>query len=406
MATTNHTYRNSSNRSRVLWIILVVATAALAVGSAVSSRVHAGTFRATADTAIRIRTIHYRSHDGVRRSATVILPEWYGPGKNPPVPLVISPQGRNVDGRENAGYWGTLPAAGGFAVVNPDGMGRRLPIDSYGYTGQIDDLARMPEILTAALPWLRIDRRRIFAVGSSMGGQETLLLVARHPDLLAGAAAMDSVTDLARRYRQMPQLHCSASCLHRFGQPYGVLLQQKLAGEVGASPARNARLYSERSPLRQAERIAASGVPLQIWWSTKDRVVFDQAHQSRALYRELRRLDRCAPVSAFVGSWRHSHEMRSNSLLPIALVRLGLLPSTDRTLPRSVTYSAEASCSAQIATRRFKASLPPPRHGARGGGSASRATKSRHPDETPTAMTANVAISPRVRAARHPLLAA
>ncbi len=59
----------------------------------------------------------------------------------------------------------------------------------------------MPDFATKALPWLRIDRSRIYALGSSMGGQETLLLVARHPDLLAGAAAMDSVTDLARRYQ-------------------------------------------------------------------------------------------------------------------------------------------------------------------------------------------------------------
>ena len=34
-----------------------------------------------------------------------------------------------------------------------------------------------------------------------MGGQETLLLVARHPHLLAGAAAFDPATDMARRYR-------------------------------------------------------------------------------------------------------------------------------------------------------------------------------------------------------------
>ena len=33
-----------------------------------------------------------------------------------------------------------------------------------------------------------------------MGGQETLLLVALHPQLLAGAAAFDPATDLRRRY--------------------------------------------------------------------------------------------------------------------------------------------------------------------------------------------------------------
>ena len=38
-----------------------------------------------------------------------------------------------------------------------------------------------------------------------MGGQETALLVARHPHA-AGAAAMDSVTDLSRRYYQLADL--------------------------------------------------------------------------------------------------------------------------------------------------------------------------------------------------------
>ena len=116
-----------------------------------------------------------------------------------------SPSSLGGLGGSNAKFWGNLPTVGGFAVVNPDGMGRQLRRFSYGYPGQIDDLARMPQIIARALPWLRIDRKRIYALGSSMGGQETLLLVARHPRLLAGAVAMDSVTDLTRRYEQNAQ---------------------------------------------------------------------------------------------------------------------------------------------------------------------------------------------------------
>ncbi len=325
---------------RLLAVTAVLATMALPAPTCGSTALNFGP-----DTAVRAWTIQYTAHDGARRSATVILPASYGPHNNPSIPLVISPHGRNGTGRANAQYWGKLPAAGGFAVVNPDGMGRRLKSNSFGYTGQIDDLARMPELVRAALPWVRIDRQRIFALGSSMGGQETLLLVARHPDLLAGAAALDSVTDLARRYGQMPEAECDAACLRRNGKPFGVILQQKLAHEVGGIPTGHARLYAERSPLQQAGRIAASGVPLEIWWSTKDRIVVDQAHQSGALYRALRRLDWCAPVSEYVGSWRHSHEMRASQLLPIALVRLGLLPTTSRTLPASVMFRTEPQCS-------------------------------------------------------------
>src|SRR5687767_433845 len=157
---------------------------------------------------VRLWEISYRSHTGVARSAWIVLPAWYGPDNHPALPVVISPHGRGATGRSNAAFFDNLPAVGFFAVISPDGMGERLENFSYGAPGQIDDLARMPAIAERALPWLRLDRTRVFALGSSMGGQETLLLVARHPTLLAGAAALDSVTDLARRYRQLPQLPC------------------------------------------------------------------------------------------------------------------------------------------------------------------------------------------------------
>jgi pimeloyl-ACP methyl ester carboxylesterase len=322
---------------------LAATVAALASTYAPSSCADAS-LHVDGGTSVRIWTIEYTSHGGARRSATVVVPAWYGPARNPRIPLVISPHGRNGTGRKNAGYWGNLPAVGGFAVVNPDGMGRRLASNSFGYRGQIDDLARMPELVAAALPWLRVDRDRIYALGSSMGGQETLLLVARHPRLLAGAVAMDSVTDLDRRYAQMPDTDCDVRCLDRYNKPYGLILQRKLSEEVGGDPSDEGREYADRSPLDQAKRIARSGVPVSIWWSAKDRIVTDQAHQSGALYRTLRLLDKCAPVSEYVGSWRHSHEMRAGQLLPLALVKLGLLPKAARKLPNTVSYRAEPVC--------------------------------------------------------------
>jgi pimeloyl-ACP methyl ester carboxylesterase len=274
---------------------------------------------------VRVWTIHYRAHNGADRLAQVLLPASYGPNRNPPLPLVISPHGRGGNGLGNSRFWGNLPAVGRFAVVNPDGMGRRLKRFSFGYRGHIDDLARMPEILAQALPWLRIDRSRIYALGSSMGGQETLLLVARHPGLLAGAAAMDSVTDLPRRYGQMRSLG-------RQGRD----LQSVLRREVGGRPNEQPERYAERSPLALADSIAASEVPLQIWWSHADRIVVDQAHQSGALFRTLRALNPDAPLIAYSGRWRHSTEMRSTSLLPLALIDFGLLRADAMRVPPSV----------------------------------------------------------------------
>jgi pimeloyl-ACP methyl ester carboxylesterase len=218
-------------------------------------------------------------------------------------------------------------------VINPDGMGRKLARFSYGYAGQVDDLARMPDVAEKALAWLRIDRNRIYVLGTSMGGQEALLLVARHPRLLAGAVAMDSVTDLARRYHQLPDVPCNDECRARWGKPYGRVLQETMRQEVGGTPDATRGAFTARSPGRLGRALTGSGVQLQIWWSSGDQIVFDQEHQSAAVARELRHLDRCAPLVEYAGTWRHSQAMWAGSLLPVALAGFGLLPPSFPGIP-------------------------------------------------------------------------
>jgi poly(3-hydroxybutyrate) depolymerase len=241
------------------------------------------------------------------------LPRWYDNRRHPPIPLVIAIHGRGISAAVNLRYWGALPAFGPFALVDPAGQGRRLGRYSWGWRGQIDDLARMPGIVERAVPGLRIDRSRIYAVGSSMGGQETLLLVARHPRLLAGAAALDSATDLAARYRAFAQL------------PEGLRLQRLARIEIGGTPAEVPRAYAERSPITFARQIAMSGVPLHLWWSLRDRVVTDQNAESGALYRAIKHINPKAPVTRYVGRWAHSREMHPLARLPLVLIRFGLI---------------------------------------------------------------------------------
>jgi pimeloyl-ACP methyl ester carboxylesterase len=269
--------------------------------------------------------IHYRAHNGTARVAYVVLPAWYGMGDNPPIPLVISPHGRGVSGYANTRIFGALPALGQFAVVSPDGQGRLLGRYSWGSAGQVEDLAKMPTIVHLALPWLRVDRSRIYAVGGSMGGQETLLLLARHPKLLAGAAVFDAVTDFARQYAKFPRLQCGKGCRKTWNGSLGRSLQQLARKEIGATPKQSPLAYRTRSPITYARAIAASCVPLQLWWSTKDAIVQDQQHQSGRLFDDLRRLNPNAPISAFVGWWRHSAEMHAKTRLPLALTTFGLL---------------------------------------------------------------------------------
>jgi pimeloyl-ACP methyl ester carboxylesterase len=290
---------------------VAIAGAVLAV---IATVLPGGAFARTSASAVRVLAISYRAHDGLSRRAYLILPAWYGPKNHPPIPLVISPHGRGVGARANIRRWGNLPGNAGFAVINPDGQGRRLRLFSWGDPGEIRDLARMPLIAEHAFPWLRVDRHRVYAFGGSMGGQETLLLLARFPRLLAGAAAFDAPTNMAARYRAFDFL------------PFGDGLQRLARREIGGTPATDPGGYEIRSPLDYARKIALAGVPLQIWWSTRDRTVNDQKHESGLLYSEIKRLNPSASVSQFVGAWAHTTEMTSHGYLPYALSRFGLMP--------------------------------------------------------------------------------
>ena len=258
------------------------------------------------------RAIHieYRAHNGELRPAWLLLPTSYD---GSPIPLVISPHGRGCGPRENANLWGDLPGEGDFAVINPAGEGRRTGFFSWGDPGEISDLARMPQIVRAH----GVNVSRVYAIGGSMGGQETLLLVARYPHLLSGAVAFDPATDMARRYRDFAAL------------PDGASLQRLARREVGGTPATDPRAYRLRSPDDYVRQIAFSGVPLQLFWSRDDRIISDQVDETGALFDEIRALNPKAPVADFHGDWQHTAEMRPMRRLPRALARLGLLPWRD-----------------------------------------------------------------------------
>jgi hypothetical protein len=147
-------------------VFLAAGLSVVLVG--ISGALGAGAGLRTAGAQVKVLTFAYRSHAGTERRAYLVLPAWYGERNHPPIPLVISPHGRGVDGAYNLRFWGRLPARGSFAVISPDGQGRRLPLYSWGYAGQIADLARLPALARTAFPWLTIDPRRVYAVGDSM----------------------------------------------------------------------------------------------------------------------------------------------------------------------------------------------------------------------------------------------
>jgi pimeloyl-ACP methyl ester carboxylesterase len=287
----------------ILAVLLTLVAAPIALAQRGGTQVRPST------RAVRIR---YRAHDGRLRPAWLLLPADYDGGR---LPLVISPHGRGVGARENARLWGDLPGEGGFAVINPAGEGRRLHYYSWGARGQIDDLARMPQIVEAA--GVRVDPRRIYAIGGSMGGQETLLLLAEHPHLLAGAAAFDPATDMRLRYYDFAALKD------------GRVLQRLAREEIGGTPAQDPLAYERRSPDHYVVQIASADVPLQLYWSFRDRVIVDQRVETRALAIGVLKHDPDAHLWDFSGDWEHTAEMHANRRLPRALARFGLLPWGD-----------------------------------------------------------------------------
>ena len=108
--------------------------------------------------------------------------------------------------------------------------------------------------------------------------------------------------------------------------PSAVCSRRRCGRRSAGRPDQAPEAYQRRSPLRQVRTIARSGVPLQVWWSSGDQIVFDQEHQSAAFVRELRLLNHCGPIVSYAGTWRHSQAMWAGSLLPIALAGMGLLP--------------------------------------------------------------------------------
>jgi pimeloyl-ACP methyl ester carboxylesterase len=220
--------------------------------------------------------------------------------------------GRGINARANARIWGDLPGRDGFVVINPAGQGRKLELYSWGDPAQIADLARMPTVLGRALPWVEIDRRRIYAAGGSMGGQETLLLVARYPRLLAGALSCDAPTNLSLRYREFAEVAHGA----RLQPPRPLRSRRRsVAAPWGVVRPEPARVRPRHRPIRCSARDLVD---------LADRVIPGERGQSGLLYREIERLNPRAPVVQVVGRWRHCHEMRWYSALPRALAFLGL----------------------------------------------------------------------------------
>jgi pimeloyl-ACP methyl ester carboxylesterase len=299
--------------SRLAFLLAAALTLSALTASGAGTAV---TPRTVAELPVKVERFSYTTHDGKQSYALLLLPGWYGPARHPAIPLVISPHGRNTTPETAAKRWYDLPTRGGFAVVLPAGQGRVLQLYSWGYPGQISDLTRMPTLARQAFPWVHYLPKRVYAIGASMGGQEVLLLLAKHPRMLAGVIAFDPATDLANRYYEFPDI------------TFGRQDQQRARIEVGGTPKQVPQAYAVRSPITYVRQIAFSNVPVQLWWSIKDKVIVNQAQQAGRFYQQVKLINPAAPLVPYVGTWQHTGEVSAVYQLPAALARIGLLPAS------------------------------------------------------------------------------
>jgi pimeloyl-ACP methyl ester carboxylesterase len=213
-------------------------------------------------------------------------------------------------------------------VVDTGLHGRVIPRRSWAWPPDIAEMADLPRIVHRLVPWIRYDPARIYAAGDSMGGQETLMLVALHPDLLAAAVAADPVTNFLRRWYQFPIS----------GESWGE--QVAATREVGASPRVAPWLYVRRSPSFFARTVAFSRVPLQLWWSPHDTVVIREGRsQTGRFYADVKRLDPSAPVFAHRLDRMHGWVFRYDHELP-AMVRFLLAHTRAHRPPADFAYTS------------------------------------------------------------------
>ena len=292
--------------------------------------------------AVRTVKIHYRAHNGERRAAFVVLPAWYGPRKHPRIPLVISPHGRGVSGaRERAALGPAARRAAGSRSSAPTAQGRKLHALLVGLRRARSTTSRAcREIVRRTLPWLRIDRSRIYAV-RRQHGRPGDAAPARAGTRGCSPAPRPSTRSPTSRcqYRRFPRIPAARRAGERWAGPSAAAAVARAARRSAArrGSARARTRCAARS--RTRARSPASCVPLQLWWSVKDRIVLGPERQSARLFRRIRRLNPDAPVQAFVGYWAHSAEMRARTRLPVALGIFGLLPE-----PASSGRRASTSC--------------------------------------------------------------
>ena len=246
----------------------------------------------------RLRTLELKSPaDGCELRVDVYSPAGTS---GHPLPLLLAPHAITWTAAEDyhgglqglmrkyhRGYYG-LPDKYGVLIAMPHGHHHREALCSLAGPEQIADMAHLIDALDDH--GYRVDQRRVYACGLSMGAQEALVLAGKHPDRIAGVVAFNPIVDLAAWHEELATSEVPGI------KEYDTA--RRIANEVGGLPSEVPEAYAIRSALHFVREL--SQVPTLIVWSEQDLIVPRQVtHHTLPLYKAIKQLNVNSPIAEY-----------------------------------------------------------------------------------------------------------
>lgn len=113
---------------------------------------------------------------------------------------------------------------------------------------------------------LKVDPKRFYVMGGSMGGGATLTFTSLHPDRVTAACDIFGITDFFKFYQERDYY------------------QKSIAGSYGGTPEEASEVYKQRSAVYNVDKLKK--VPLLIIHGDKDNIVY--LSHSKTLYGKLK----------------------------------------------------------------------------------------------------------------------